>query len=154
MQGPAGARIAMIETLGWDTHVNQRGRLANQLTGLDAMIGALKAGLGPAWNDTLVLVATEFGRTAAANGTGGTDHGTASLAMLLGGGVKGGRVIADWPGLAPAQLYEARDLKPTTSLDAATAGALSEHFGLAPDRTMQRLFPGGSGVANEGLIRN
>ena len=154
MQGPSGARIAMIETLGWDTHVNQRGRLAAQLTGLDAMIGALKVGLGAEWDQTLVLVATEFGRTAAANGTSGTDHGTASLAMLMGGRVRGGRVIADWPGLAPAQLYETRDLKPTASLDAATAGAVAEHFGLAPNRTMARLFPGGGAVAGEGLVRD
>ena len=153
MQGPAGARVAMIETLGWDTHTGQRGRLANQLTGLDAMIGALKTGLGPAWNDTLVLVATEFGRTAAANGTDGTDHGTASLAMLLGGRVRGGRVVADWPGLAPAQLYEGRDLRPTTGLDAAAAGALAAHFGLPPDQAMARLFPGSGAAASDGLVR-
>jgi uncharacterized protein (DUF1501 family) len=149
-----GARIAMIETTGWDTHTNQRGRLAAQLKGLDAMIGGLQQGLGPLWNDTLVLVATEFGRTVAINGTGGTDHGTASAAMLLGGAVKGGRVVADWPGLKTAQLFQQRDLKPTTPLDALIGGAVAEHFAVPSDRTMAALFPPSAKVAAlEGLIR-
>jgi uncharacterized protein (DUF1501 family) len=106
LSGPAGARIAMIETGGWDSHAQQRGRLAPQLRGLDAMLGSLESGLGAAWERTVVLVATEFGRTVAVNGTGtgGTDHGTGTLAMLLGDAVHGGRVFADWPGLAPAAL--------------------------------------------------
>lgn len=136
-----GARIAMIETGGWDTHSGQQGRLAAQLRGLDAMIAAIKTGMGPVWKDTMVLVATEFGRTVAMNGTGGTDHGTASAAMLFGGGVKGGRVLADWPGLAPANLYEGRDLKPTTSLDGFIAGAVAAHFGIDPARVVAALFP-------------
>lgn len=147
-----GARIAMIETGGWDTHAQQRGRLANQLTGLDAMIAALKDGLGPLWAETMVLVATEFGRTVALNGTGGTDHGTASSAMLLGGAVKGGRVIADWPGLAPAALYEGRDLKPTLPLDAFIGGAVAGHFGLDPARLMPALFPATRARGIEGLV--
>ncbi|WP_442807409.1 DUF1501 domain-containing protein [Trinickia soli] len=136
-----GPRIAMIETGGWDTHSGQTARLAAQLKALDAMVGALHDGLGPVWAKTTVVVATEFGRTAAVNGTGGTDHGTASAAMLLGGGVRGGRVLADWPGLRPADLYEGRDLQPTTSLDALLAGAASETFGLDPQRTGASLFP-------------
>ena len=80
---PDGPRIAMLETGGWDTHSAQAPRLANQLKALDTMLAALRDGLGTAWAETTVLVATEFGRTAAANGTGGTDHGTASAAMLL-----------------------------------------------------------------------
>lgn len=149
-----GARVAMIETGGWDTHAQQRGRLAAQLRGLDAMIGALKTGLGPLWANTMVLVATEFGRTVAVNGTGGTDHGTASAALLLGGGVKGGRVLADWPGLAPASLYEGRDLRPTTNLDGFIAGAVAGHFGIDPARTVAALFPSAGGMrASEGLVR-
>src|SRR3546814_12871212 len=94
-----GARVMMVETGGWDTHSGQRGRLNAQLRGLDQLVGALQTGLGPAWNDTLVIVATEFGRTVEVNGTGGTDHGTASTALLLGGGLAmGGKVSADWPG--------------------------------------------------------
>ena len=88
----------MLETGGWDTHAGQRGTAGRAAEGLDAMIAALHAGLGPAGADTIVLVATEFGRTAAVNGTGGTDHGTGAGAMLIGGAVKGGRVVADWPG--------------------------------------------------------
>ncbi len=147
-----GARIAMIETGGWDTHAQQRGRLAGQLGGLDGMIGALKDGLGPLWSDTLVLVATEFGRTVAVNGTGGTDHGTASAAMLLGGAVKGGRVLADWPGLNQAALYEGRDLKPTLALDAFIGGAVAGHFGLDPARLMPALFPGTTAKSVSGLV--
>ncbi|CAD6545818.1 hypothetical protein LMG28727_04471 [Paraburkholderia kirstenboschensis] len=135
-----GPRIAMIETGGWDTHSAQNARLANQLKALDTMLAALRDNMGPAWRKTTVLVATEFGRTAAANGTGGTDHGTGSVAMVLGGAVAGGRVIADWPGLAPRDLYEARDLKPTTSLDSLIAGVASEGLGLDPQRTARALF--------------
>ena len=149
-----GARIATIETGGWDTHTGQRGRLATQLKGLDAMIGALQAGLGPVWDDTLVLVATEFGRTVAINGTGGTDHGTGTAAMLFGGAVRGGRVLADWPGLASASLYEARDLKPTTPLDAFIGGAVADHFAVEPPRAMAALFPASAKTAAiEGLLR-
>ncbi len=138
---PDGPRIAMLETGGWDTHTGQQYRLNAQLKALDTMVAALRDGLGPVWSDTVVLVATEFGRTAAANGTGGTDHGTASVAMLFGGALKGGRVIADWPGLAPASLYEARDLKPTVGLDGVIAGLVGESFGLDPRRAARALFP-------------
>ena len=138
---PQGPRIAMIETGGWDTHSAQNARLAQQLRGLDAMVAALQTGLGPLWNQTVVLVATEFGRTAAANGTGGTDHGTGSSAMLLGGAVKGGRVLADWPGLASGALYEGRDLRPTTSLDAVIGQVAGECFGIDPQRIGRTLFP-------------
>jgi uncharacterized protein (DUF1501 family) len=148
-----GARIAMVETGGWDTHAAQRGRLAAQAGGLDALIGALKAGLGPVWRDTLVLVATEFGRTAAVNGTGGTDHGTGAAAMLLGGAVRGGRVLADWPGLAPGALYEGRDLRPTLGLDGLIGGAVADHFALDRARVLPVLFPGTTGSVPDALIR-
>lgn len=153
MTGPEGARLLMIESNGWDTHANQRGRIANQLGGLDALLATLRDGLGAVWSDTLVIVATEFGRTAAVNGTGGTDHGTAGLAMLLGGTVSGGRIVADWPGLGQSALYEGRDLRPTTPLDAALSGAIAGHFRLDPERTARTLFPGGAGQSLSGLIR-
>jgi len=136
-----GPRIAMIETAGWDTHSGQNARLAGQLKGLDNLIAALRDGLGGAWSQTVVLVATEFGRTVAANGTGGTDHGTGAVAMLVGGAVQGGRVVADWPGLAPASLHEGRDLKPTLALDRLLASACAETFAIEPDRTARVLFP-------------
>ena len=141
---PQGPRIAMLETNGWDTHSGQNARLANQLKSLDATIAALRDGLGPLWSNTTVLVATEFGRTAAANGTGGTDHGTASAAMVLGGAVQGGRVLGDWPGLATASLYQQRDLMPTTNLDTLIAAVTGECFGMEPERVARTLFPGGT----------
>ncbi|QDQ83510.1 DUF1501 domain-containing protein [Paraburkholderia megapolitana] len=149
-----GPRIAMIETGGWDTHSAQTPRLAAQLKALDTMLAALRDGLGTHWDDTTVLVATEFGRTAAANGTGGTDHGTGSVAMLLGGSVTGGRVLADWPGLRPADLYQSRDLKPTMALDALIAGAASESMKLDPQRTAIALFGATNAPrATSGLVR-
>jgi uncharacterized protein (DUF1501 family) len=138
---PDGPRIAMIETGGWDTHSAQNVRLTAQLRGLDAMVGSLREGLGDAWQQTVVLVATEFGRTAAANGTVGTDHGTASAALVAGGAVQGGRVIADWPGLAPASLFEGRDLRPTLALDELIAAIAADTFGLDRGKVAARLFP-------------
>lgn len=141
LREPDGPRIAMIETQGWDTHSAQVSRLRNQLSQLDTLVAGLQTELGDVWPDTLVIVATEFGRTVAINGTGGTDHGTGTVAMLFGGTVRGGRVIADWPGLQRAQLYEGRDLRPTGDLHAVIAGAVAEHFDLPSDKTAQALFP-------------
>jgi uncharacterized protein (DUF1501 family) len=149
---PQGPRIAMIETGGWDTHTGQDGRLSAQLKALDTMVAALRDGLGPVWAQTTVLVATEFGRTAAANGTGGTDHGTGSAAMLIGGAVQGGRVVADWPGLSAANLYESRDLRPTAGLDAVIAGAAAEALELDPDHVGRRLFAQGGWRPVTGLV--
>ena len=150
-----GPRIAMIETVGWDTHNQQAARLARLLTGFDAMLAAMRSGMGKAWASTAVLVGTEFGRTAAVNGTGGTDHGTAALVMLIGGAVKGGRVIADWPGLSPSALYENRDLKPTIAVDALIAGAAGESLSIDPDRVMRTIFKEGTGAKPiTGLIRS
>ncbi|WP_242126623.1 DUF1501 domain-containing protein [Sphingobium sp. Sx8-8] len=137
---PEGPRIAMLETSGWDTHTAQEGRLASQLKGLDLLLAALKEGMGAAWASTTVLIATEFGRTAAANGTGGTDHGTGAVAMLVGGAVRGGRIVAEWPGLAPSQLYESRDLRPTLELDSLIAGTAAASLGLDPEQVSRTLF--------------
>ena len=150
---PDGARVAVIESDGWDTHAQQLIRHGIYLSHLDAALGALKEGLGTAWADTLVVAATEFGRTVAVNGTGGTDHGTASAVLLAGGAVRGGRVVADWPGLAPAALHEGRDLRPTTDLYALLVGALSDHFALDGEAAGRALFPGASIRPLEGLIR-
>jgi uncharacterized protein (DUF1501 family) len=92
----------------------------------------------------VVLVATEFGRTAAQNGTRGTDHGTGTVAFLLGGGVRGGRVIADWPGLAPASLYQGRDLRPTTDLRSVAKTILRDHMGVAASYIDTEVFPASS----------
>jgi uncharacterized protein (DUF1501 family) len=136
-----GPRIAMVETNGWDTHSGQAARLANQLKALDGLIAGLRDGLGPVWAQTVVLVATEFGRTVAANGTGGTDHGTGAVALLAGGAVQGGRVVTDWPGLAPANLLDGRDLQPTLGLDRLLTSVCAETFAMDPDRLARVLFP-------------
>lgn len=152
MRGEDGARIAMIELGGWDTHANQRGAFNRPARQLDTLLGAYARAMGAAWDNTLVMVATEFGRTARYNGTNGTDHGTASAALLMGGAVKGRRVLGDWPGLASNQLYQGRDLRPTTALESVLAGAVSEHFALDTARAMERLFPGRASPALSGLI--
>lgn len=143
MARPDGPRIAAMGFNGWDTHAQQgtnRGVLYTRLGALDDALGALRSGLGPVWGDTVVAVITEFGRTARLNGTNGTDHGTATAALLLGGPVRGGRVLADWPGLAVGSLHEGRDLRPTMDLRAVLAGVLVEHLGL-PERAIADTFP-------------
>lgn len=152
MNTPDGASVMMLESDGWDSHAGQRGQLNNMFGRLDALLGSYRENMGETWNDTLVIVATEFGRTVAINGSNGTDHGTASAAMLLGGAVKGGRVIADWPGLRSQDLFEGRDLKPTTALEAVIAGAVSGHFALEPNNTMRTLFPDRTPSPIEGLV--
>ncbi|MGB7177605.1 MAG: DUF1501 domain-containing protein, partial [Xanthobacteraceae bacterium] len=146
---PDGPRVGALALDGWDTHVNEgiaSGRLSQLLGSLDDALGAIKTNMGSAWKDIVVVLATEFGRTAHINGTDGTDHGTATVALLVGGALKGGRVIADWPGLKAANLYENRDLKPTTDLRAVIKGVLKDHL-RADDRVLaQSVFPGSDGV--------
>lgn len=142
MNGPDSARVVMVESNGWDTHINQPQRLGVLFKGVDDMIAALRTDLGPAWDKTVVLVATEFGRTVAANGTKGTDHGTASAAMLYGGGLsRGGTIIADWPGLSSAQLYEGRDLRPTMRFERLVIDTLAAHYGIEPGKLARTVFP-------------
>jgi uncharacterized protein (DUF1501 family) len=144
-----GPRVAMFDTSGWDTHANEggaQGQLALRLRGLDAALSTLKDSLGPAWRKTVVLVATEFGRTAAINGTRGTDHGTGAAAFLLGGAVNGGRVITDWPGLSRANLLDNRDLKPTRDLRSVMKGVLRDHLRVAESALSSSIFPGSASV--------
>jgi len=146
---PDGPRVGALALDGWDTHVNEgiaSGRLSQLLGALDDALAAVQTNMGPAWSDTVVALATEFGRTAHINGTDGTDHGTATVALLVGGALKGGRVIADWPGLKNDDLYENRDLKPTTDLRAVLKGVLKDHL-RADDRALaQSVFPGSADV--------
>jgi uncharacterized protein (DUF1501 family) len=149
LRAPDGPRIAVLEAGGWDTHANQgagTGALANKFAALDAGISALRKELGPVWSDTVVAVVTEFGRTARVNGTRGTDHGTATASLLLGGAVNGGQVMADWPGLSNGNLYQGRDLEPTTDLRSLFKGVLGEHL-LLPENFVEReVFPDSRGA--------
>ena len=144
-----GPRIAVLEAGGWDTHANQgaaTGALANRFEGLDSGIATLRKELGQNWSNTVVAIVTEFGRTAAVNGTRGTDHGTATAAILVGGAVNGGRVIADWPGLRSSDLYHGRDLMPTTDLRSVFKGILSEHLALPDNLVENSVFPSSKGA--------
>ncbi|HZR77299.1 DUF1501 domain-containing protein [Bradyrhizobium sp.] len=156
MAADDGPRIAALAFDGWDTHANEGGpvgRLAQLLSGLDGALGEFQSGLGERWRDTVVVVATEFGRTARINGTEGTDHGNGTIALLAGGAVKGGRVIADWPGLKSANLYEGRDLAPTTDLRAALKGILRDHLGIGETVLAKNVFPDSAQVKPmQGLV--
>jgi uncharacterized protein (DUF1501 family) len=157
MRSDGGPEIAVIEAGGWDTHANQggaKGALAARLAGLDKALKTLADGLGPLWPQTAVLVVTEFGRTAAINGTRGTDHGTGGCAFLLGGAVRGGQVIADWPGLGPRALLDNRDLRPTLDLRSVFKAVLGEHMHVDAATLAKRVFPDSSGARPlQGLIR-
>ena len=141
-----GPRIAALAFDGWDTHVNESARLAQLLAGLDAALAAFEQTLGARWADTAILVVTEFGRTVQINGTGGSDHGTGSVAFLAGGAVKGGRVVADWPGLATGQLFEGRDLRPTLDLRALAKGLVADHLGISAQVLGATIFPASESV--------
>jgi uncharacterized protein (DUF1501 family) len=154
---PDGPRIGALAFNGWDTHIDEgavNGRLATLLGALDGAIAAIETGMGAVWRETVVAVITEFGRTARINGTNGTDHGTGTVALLAGGALKGGRVIADWPGVGLAQLYEGRDLKPTTDLRAVLKGLLKDHVRVEQAALAADVFPGSADVAPmPGLVR-
>ena len=144
MARPDGPRVGALAFDGWDTHQDEgavTGRLALLLAALDGAVAAIEKEMGPAWRETVVAIVTEFGRTARINGTEGTDHGTATVALLAGGALNGGRVIADWPGLKDASLYEGRDLKPTTDLRAVLKGVLKDHLRLADAALATKVFP-------------
>ena len=151
-----GPRIGALAFNGWDTHVDEgadAGRLATLLGALDGAIAAVEKSMGEAWRETVVTVVTEFGRTARINGTNGTDHGTGTIALLAGGALKGGRVIAEWPGLKNADLYEGRDLAATTDLRAVLKGLLKDHLRVTDQALAANVFPGSGDVgAMGGLV--
>jgi uncharacterized protein (DUF1501 family) len=141
---PAGPSIAVLSLDGFDTHANQgaaNGQLANRLALLDGAIAGLQTGLGAQWRQTVIVVATEFGRTAHVNGTGGTDHGTASTVILAGGALKPGGLVGDWPTLQPARLFENRDLAPTLDVRQVFKGVLRDHLGVEAAALDTRVFP-------------
>ena len=139
-----GPRVAMLEAGGWDTHANQgthQGQLATRLRFLNQSLAALRRGLGATWQDTAVVVVSEFGRTVAVNGTKGTDHGTAGVMFVVGGAIDGGRIVADWPGLAAGDLYQGRDLMPTTDVRSIFKGILADHMGVSESDLETQVFP-------------
>ncbi len=141
---PGGPSIAVLSLDGFDTHANQgadNGQLANRLSLVDNVIAGLQTGLGDQWKDTVVVMATEFGRTARVNGTHGTDHGTASCMVLVGGALKPGGIIGDWPTLQQAKLFENRDLAPTLDVRAVFKGVLIDHLGIDRRRLETAVFP-------------
>jgi uncharacterized protein (DUF1501 family) len=152
-----GPSIAVVELGGWDTHANQgtaTGSLANRLNSLDTGLENLRRGLGDTWQQTAVAVVTEFGRTVRVNGTRGTDHGTGTAALLLGGAVNGGRVIADWPGLAASNLYSGRDLMPTSDLRSLFKTILTDHLEIAHAHIESEVFPNSvAAKPMQGLIK-
>ena len=147
LSDPKGPRVAWLEAGGWDTHTQQAGRLGRLLPSLDEALAELRSALGQHWLTTTVLVMTEFGRSVALNGTGGTDHGTGGVAFLAGGEVAGGRVVADWPGLARGQLLESRDLKPTLDIRRLIGPVVQRQF-IMGSSALERIFPG----AKDGLV--
>ena len=151
-----GPQIAMFDATGWDTHANEggaQGQLGGRLAALDMGLRTLKEQLGPVWKDTAVLIATEFGRTAATNGTHGTDHGTGAAAFLVGGAVRGGRVVADWPGLSARALYQSRDLNPTMDIRSVLKGVLADHMHVPTAALESTVFPdSASARALTGLV--
>jgi uncharacterized protein (DUF1501 family) len=150
MLEPNGPQIAAVSLDGFDTHANQGGadgQLATRLRGLDAALDGLSGGLGPEWSNTVVVVATEFGRTARMNGTKGTDHGTASTALVLGGGLRKGGIIGDWPTLQEARLFENRDTAPTLDMRGLFKGVLAEQLGVERRALDTTVFPDSASIA-------
>ena len=147
-----GPTLAMLELGGWDTHNGEINRLKQQFDMLDAGVEALQVALGDDWANTCVVISSEFGRTANFNGTGGTDHGTGGAGFLLGGAVKGGRVLGDWAGLKTANLYEGRDLMPTNSTYALIGGIIHEHLGFDRRQIKSDILPGMKGDLMSGLV--
>lgn len=148
MRGDPRVQFALLQAGGWDTHVRQgaaTGQLASRLSPLGQGLALLARELGPLWADTVVLVASEFGRTVKENGNGGTDHGHGNVLWAMGGRVLGGRVHGAWPGLDRSARYQGRDLAITTDHRAVLAGVAAQHLGLR-DSQLERLFPGYTGA--------
>jgi len=146
LKTPGGPQLAAVSLDGFDTHANQAGLLGVRLASLDALVDGLHAGLGSAWKDSVVLAVTEFGRTARVNGAAGTDHGTASAALLMGGALKPGGIVGDWPTLKRQALFEDRDVYPTLDLRALEKGLLADHMGVDRRALDTLVFPDSAGV--------
>ncbi|MDE2225321.1 MAG: DUF1501 domain-containing protein [Xanthomonadaceae bacterium] len=141
-----GPRVAFVEDDGWDTHANEAAVVTHKIAELDAGLKAFHQSIGAMWGRTVVIVATEFGRTAHVNGTGGTDHGTGGSMFLAGGALRGGRVAGSWPGIGSGELYQNRDVHATTDFRAVFKGVLMAHLGVSESLSESRIFPGSETV--------
>lgn len=152
-----GPRIAVMSVGNFDTHSDQGSRdgfLWGSLHELDVGLKEFRANARDIWRDTVIVMATEFGRTVRVNGDDGTDHGVGTVTLLAGGAVAGGKVLGDWPGLSKANLYEDSDLKPTTDLRAVFKGVLADHVGVPRATLDTTIFPESSAVAPmTGLVK-
>jgi uncharacterized protein (DUF1501 family) len=142
-----GPRVAFVEDDGWDTHANEAAIVTRKIAELDAGLKAFHQAIGSRWSRTIVVVATEFGRTAHINGTGGTDHGTGGSMFLAGGALRGGRVAGNWPGIRASELYQNRDVHATTDFRSVFKGVLAAHLGIAESLLESRVFPGSAKAA-------
>jgi uncharacterized protein (DUF1501 family) len=150
-------RVAFLALGGWDTHVSQgaaQGQLAGHLRPLAEGLAQLASALGPAWQETVVVVISEFGRTMHENGNAGTDHGHGNVMWVMGGPVRGAKVYGKWPGLQPSQLYQERDLAVTTDFREPIALVLRSHMGIGAEQ-MASIFPGDPGPTGHvsGIIK-
>ena len=141
MTAADGPDVVALSLDGYDTHAGQVAQLNARLPYVDQLFTGLKEGLGTTWKDTAIVMATEFGRTARANGTGGTDHGTASTMILAGGALKSGGIVGDWPTLASSRLFENRDLAPTLDVRSVYKGLLRDQLGVDPAKLDTMVFP-------------
>ena len=144
LAGDRNIRLAFLSLGGWDTHVrqgNHDGQLAQRLRPLGDGLAEFAKALGRDWDDTVTVVVSEFGRTVKENGDGGTDHGHGNAIWVLGGGVRGGRIYGEWPGLSEAALHENRDLAVTTDYRSVLTAVIARHLRL-PDRALAQIFPG------------
>ncbi len=150
-----GPRVAFVEDEGWDTHANEAAIVTSKIAELDAGLKSFQQAMGGMWGRTILIVATEFGRTAHVNGTGGTDHGTGGSMFLAGGALHGGRVAGQWPGIGSGELYQNRDVHATTDFRSVFKGVLASHLGVSESLLASRVFPGSDGVAPiDGLVRS
>jgi uncharacterized protein (DUF1501 family) len=146
----AGIEAAFAEIDGWDHHQNENNQMSNLLREFSNAIAAFCQDLGDRMEDVVIVTMSEFGRTAAENGTGGTDHGHGSLMMVAGGPVRGGKIYGEWPGLEKEQLYEGRDLAVTTDFRTVLSELVRGHLGRTD---LSSVFPGFNAKRELGLLR-
>ena len=149
IKSDVGVEVAFVDIDGWDHHSNEVGALGNVLGEFGRGLAAFTRDLGDRMADVVIVTMSEFGRTAAENGSGGTDHGHGGVMMVLGGAVKGGSVYGTWPGLEPEQLFEGRDLAVTTDYRDVLAELVRGHLGQNPDQ----VFPFYKAGPSLGLLR-